>query len=257
MKYENLIKRTITSFIIFAYIYNLSHTFPSYVLSITIFVISCLAQYEYFTLNLENKKGNNKWLMLTNCFNLLLTFYITIFYQDYHYKLLNCLIVLNVSSQLIFNTPLQLFYENLFGMIYTIYFPSYFILLYKMNKLQLYNDVLKIASFDIGSYVVGNMLGRTPFTQHSPNKTIEGVIGGTLITILTTYCLDNYFNIVKTFILICIALIGDLFQSLIKRANNCKDTGTIIYGHGGMLDRVDSYIFNVVILYLFYCYSNT
>lgn len=108
---------------------------------------------------------------------------------------------------------------------------------------------------DISAYIIGKCLGKHHFTQISPNKTIEGCIGGIfgaiLLTTLYTVACQFIFHIqfpYLSMICICFVLsllsqIGDLAASSIKRYTGIKDFSNLIPGHGGMLDRIDSIIF--------------
>ena len=110
-----------------------------------------------------------------------------------------------------------------------------------------------VAGADIGAYFVGRGMGKTKFCETSPNKTLEGVAGGLVFaTILgSLFAIDN----ISTFGAIIISLIvglasvfGDLFESYLKREANVKDSGDILPGHGGILDRTDGYLFGGVIM---------
>ncbi|MCI9177980.1 MAG: phosphatidate cytidylyltransferase [Clostridia bacterium] len=108
---------------------------------------------------------------------------------------------------------------------------------------------------DIFAYIVGKWIGKHHFTQISPNKTIEGCIGGVfgailLTTIYTATCQFifhiefNYLIMgIICFVLSLLSQIGDLAASSIKRYTGIKDFSNLIPGHGGMLDRIDSIIF--------------
>ena len=112
---------------------------------------------------------------------------------------------------------------------------------------------------DIGGYVFGKTIGGKKLTTISPNKTIPGTVGSFIFSIipliLFTY-LDYYnleFNLNNFIFCLSISLIsqiGDLFISYIKRKANIKDTGKILPGHGGILDRVDGIIFALPFSYL-------
>tara|TARA_B100000886_G_scaffold188073_1_gene129262 strand:- start:692 stop:1186 length:495 start_codon:yes stop_codon:yes gene_type:complete len=103
---------------------------------------------------------------------------------------------------------------------------------------------------DIGGYVFGKILGGPKLTKISPQKTYTGVFGGFLLSIIFVYIfydyLDENFNF-KEFILIIlistISQIGDIVVSYFKRLSKIKDTGKLIPGHGGILDRIDGMIF--------------
>jgi len=108
---------------------------------------------------------------------------------------------------------------------------------------------------DVGAFLVGKSIGKTKFSPTSPNKTLEGVLGGVIsATIAGTYYsfatdLDTLFMATLISSLTAIASIfGDLFESYLKREAGVKDSGTLLPGHGGVLDRVDGYLFGAIIM---------
>ena len=114
-------------------------------------------------------------------------------------------------------------------------------------------------STDIGGYVFGKMNGGKKLTTISPNKTISGTIGSFIFSVipLILFSYLNYYNLefnVNNFIFCLtvslISQIGDLFISYIKRSVRIKDTGKILPGHGGILDRMDGIIFALPFSYL-------
>ena len=121
--------------------------------------------------------------------------------------------------------------------------------------------VISVCFFsDIGGYVIGRTIGGKKLTKISPNKTVSGSIGSFLFSILPLllfYNFDQYeysFSINNILFCLLISLVcqlGDLFISYLKRKAKIKDTGFILPGHGGLLDRVDGIIFAVPFAYLF------
>lgn len=110
-----------------------------------------------------------------------------------------------------------------------------------------------VASTDIGAYVVGRSIGRTPFSASSPNKTMEGVYGGIAVATVAGFFIGvTIVDIPQAVIISMVASIGavfgDLFESYLKRQAGVKDSGSILPGHGGMLDRIDGYLFASVIM---------
>lgn len=118
--------------------------------------------------------------------------------------------------------------------------------------------VFGTAACDTGAYFVGSLIGRHKLIPHiSPGKTWEGLIGGVAGGILAAALLSGILKIglpeaVILGLLVCAAAVtGDLSESFIKRASGVKDSGNIIPGHGGILDRVDSILFVTLAVYWF------
>ena len=109
-----------------------------------------------------------------------------------------------------------------------------------------------VASSDIGAYFVGKSIGKRQFCPTSPKKTIEGVIGGVVFaTIFGSFfsITENFlFGMIVSFLASIASVFGDLFESYLKREANIKDSSNILPGHGGILDRVDGYLFAAIIM---------
>jgi phosphatidate cytidylyltransferase len=118
--------------------------------------------------------------------------------------------------------------------------------------------VLAVWSYDTGAYLVGRRFGQTRFLTHlSPSKTIEGLVGG---VVATTTVVGLLLWAVGQPVLHALALgplvalsaqVGDFAESMIKRAAGASDSGTLIPGHGGILDRVDSFLFAAPVMTLY------
>ena len=113
---------------------------------------------------------------------------------------------------------------------------------------------------DIGGYVIGKSIGGKKLTKISPKKTISGSIGSFFFSILPLLLFYNYDqyeyslsinNFLFCLIISLVCQLGDLFISYLKRKAKIKDTGSILPGHGGLLDRVDGIILAVPLAYLF------
>lgn len=112
--------------------------------------------------------------------------------------------------------------------------------------------LLVIWSTDIGAYLIGRKIGKRKLAPTlSPNKTIEGSIGGTVLAAIVASIYLSFVTLEYSyFIMLCIMVIlsiagqvGDLIESALKRHFGVKDSGTILPGHGGILDRFDSMLF--------------
>ena len=111
---------------------------------------------------------------------------------------------------------------------------------------------------DTMAYLVGSFIGRTPLSRISPKKTWEGTVGGVLLTVLVMGFLaysTGRLSVVDAAVMSGLAAIvgtlGDLFESKLKRMAGVKDSGAILPGHGGFLDRFDSILFASVVVWFY------
>lgn len=120
--------------------------------------------------------------------------------------------------------------------------------------------IISIWVNDTMAYIVGSLIGKTPLSKISPKKTWEGTIGGILLSILVVGLIIHldYNAWTITIMVIVFALIssivgtiGDLLESKLKRMANVKDSGNIMPGHGGFLDRFDSLLLAIPAVWLF------
>jgi len=166
---------------------------------------------------------------------------------------------------------------SIFGLFYLGFLPSYWIKLRELDSVIISNQgfisfenlsnttglhltltsCFLIVASDIGSYFIGKSFGKTSLSPISPSKTVEGLIGGISCSILLAIFfafLLNWENpllvgILYGILISLMALVGDLIESMMKRDAKIKDSGTFLPGHGGILDRIDSYIFTPSVLY--------
>ena len=116
---------------------------------------------------------------------------------------------------------------------------------------------LMVVASDIGSYMIGRRIGRHPLSPISPSKTIEGAIGGALCSVLVGALMASLMGWTLAWLsggllgalVALFALVGDLTESMMKRDAGVKDSGDALPGHGGILDRIDSYLFTPAVVY--------
>lgn len=121
------------------------------------------------------------------------------------------------------------------------------------NMVSIFWLAVVVVSVDIGAFIVGKSIGRTPFSPTSPNKTLEGVLGGIVVATVLGFFIgvavvDIDKALIISFLVAIASVFGDLFESFLKRRADVKDSGNILPGHGGILDRLDGFLFAAVAL---------
>ena len=169
--------------------------------------------------------------------------------------------------------------SSIFGLFYLGFLPSHWLKLRNLRDISSQNGFefsspdsfapmatglfitiavcLMIVAADIGSYFLGKHFGKKPLTPISPSKTVEGAIGGLICSILVgALCLESlgfrfgfFWGGFLGALVALFALVGDLTESMMKRSAGIKDSGDVIPGHGGILDRIDSYLFTPAVVY--------
>jgi len=221
---QNLLKRLITSIVLLSLLIfiNFSHQYIFILSILLVGLIICLEAN-----NLFSKLLNNKYSQKNSSVN----------------KLNIKFIMLNIITFCyIFFIFCNLSYE-----------------IYKSESSIFFLYLISICFFtDIGGYVFGKIIGGKKLSKISPNKTISGTIGSFIFSIIPLIIVLNFnyinleFNITNIIFCLLISLIsqlGDLFISYIKRKAKIKDTGNLLPGHGGFLDRLDGIIFAVPFSY--------
>jgi CDP-diglyceride synthetase len=128
------------------------------------------------------------------------------------------------------------------------------------NKFYFLLVVYLVSVIDISAYIIGKSIGKNKIvTSISPNKTLEGYIGSYIFSFFFFIIFFKMNSLIWTntdliflSLFVLLAFLGDLFISLIKRTYNVKDTGNILPGHGGILDRLDSYLPSLPLFYLWF-----
>ena len=239
-KFTNIKQRIFTWFIIIILFYLA--TMSRIYLLLLFGLISTLAFKEF--LQFAYIKYNSELMITSIVVNL--AFYLGIYFKNLHVLLILFILI-----------ALR-FYKRTF-IIFAFFITTYLIgsISYIDDLNFVINYMILIELNDVFQYISGNIFGERKITPNiSPNKTVEGLIGGIILTTLTATLLKYFANIdfqVKFIPYIClIGFIGDIFISALKRKVHLKDTGNLLLGHGGILDRVDSLIFTAPLILLIF-----
>jgi len=125
----------------------------------------------------------------------------------------------------------------------------FFLILYQDFGIQaMFWLLVTVALTDVAAFFTGKAIGKTKFSDTSPNKTLEGVVGGVVVatavgTYAGLYIAPFWTALIVTFATSLASVFGDLFESYLKREAGVKDSGDLLPGHGGILDRIDGYLF--------------
>jgi phosphatidate cytidylyltransferase len=232
-----------------------------YTFIILLFVINLLALTEFYKLvtNLQFHPGSKEGLFLSTIFFASVAF-VFAQYCDWRILLVNVISVGIIFIRELYKdslTPFQNLALTFFGVAYItlpmIAFASISFLPFHEER---YHPEMILGYFiilwasDSGAYAIGTLIGKHKlFERISPNKTWEGTVGGGVLSLAAAYFISSLAIEISLIDWLIISLIivvtgtyGDLFKSLLKRSAHVKDSGNLLPGHGGFLDRFDSLI---------------
>jgi len=259
MIYNMLLKRIISSIIgilVFILIVTWGH-FPFFLL---ISLITAVALYEF---NKMTKNDTLIPLLISSVLFLIVSYLNLIFSLKFPIEYLFVLVILiffyDSYRKNNLENIIQSISGNLLAIIYIVFGLIYFIYLRNIDfKFGLWIALVATWLTDIGAYFVGKYYGKIKMAPRiSPNKTMEGALGGIIVSFIFVVAFTLYLNVfsgiwlIYAVLLPFIAIVGDLFESAIKRATGFKDSGNVIPGHGGILDRFDSLLFTIPFTYFF------
>ena len=237
-------------------------------LAVVINVICILALWEYFriVLNKDRKITTTSFQILA-----LLTGSMVLWAAYFRsFNMILDIIVLNVIISALISLPKfksdpsvwEIVFKQVVGILYIPLFLSYMVLIRNGDNGVLWIFLLLIVVFmgDTGAYYLGSYFGKHKLCSAvSPNKTIEGALGGLAASLVSGALIKYLFlpllpwglSLLLFLSIGIVGQVGDLFESQIKRVAHIKDSGAILPGHGGVLDRIDALLFAAPVAYIF------
>jgi len=265
------LKRWLTSLVALPFLIVFIYRGGPFLFLILILLVSLIALWEYFHIVYKNVLFPVPLMIPFAGYITGSAIIFAVFYELFNIVL--CLIAFNLIIVVLIciclykkdTSVLELAAKQIQGIVYIPLFLSYLVLIRNgENGIEwIFLILVLIIMGDTGAFYTGTYLGRhklSPFV--SPGKTIEGAAGGLVANLLGGALFKYYFmpHLHWGFCLIffiCIGFagqVGDLFESLFKRVSGVKDSGNILPGHGGILDRIDALLFASPVAYLFIKY---
>jgi phosphatidate cytidylyltransferase len=271
---SNFVQRSITG-AVFVSAVVAATMFSEFSFFILLFAINFLCLLEFYELVLPDKRWIEKYLGIISG-SVIFIMFAMIFSADlslaWYYNLIPIFMFMFIIK--LFERTHNEFSTLAFQILGLLYITMPIVMLAKMGFLNSlsYSPGLPMGFFlllwtsDTGAYLAGRSFGKTKlFERISPKKTWEGSIGGTVLSLAVAYGISNLlrFDDVTTFDWMAIAVLvvifgtfGDLFESLLKRNLHIKDSGTILPGHGGVLDRFDGLFLAIPAVFFYLLYTN-
>jgi len=268
---NNLLTRSLTG-LVFGVVVIGSILVHQYLFSLLFLIVTVLSFVEFFKLFLPGRKFWKIPGIFAGVFLYITTFLVANLFVDPHLLIYNIpVIALIFIAELFLNDgdPMSKISLNLTGYVYIALPFSLLNFFFNPTMVEgmIYKEIL-IGFFvilwinDTTAYLVGSRLGKHKLWQKvSPNKTWEGIFGGIIFGLAAAYILSIFYSIfapqewiVFGAVVILFGTLGDLVESMIKRSLKIKDTGKLLPGHGGVLDRFDGMLLAIpfVLIYVLF-----
>jgi len=263
----SLTKRVINSFLIVTLVGLVIFLFPNWIFSLLASFMVAIALFEF--VNMAEKKGVFVYKYFTIIVGSLIP--VMVYFQmgtEGYFTLEPFLIVITCLFLFVLqftrrdaSNAITSIAVTMFGLLYIAWFFSFFVKLKFLpyGSLLVAFLILVTKMGDVGAYFIGNAFGKHRLIPRiSPNKTVEGTIGGLVASVVAALLSKlylpgfHYLHLMALGILLGIlAQVGDLAESVLKRDCEIKDSGTNLSGFGGMLDLIDSLLFTAPIFYFY------
>ncbi len=252
MKDPNFTKRLLTGTLLVIILF-LSFYLSDTLLLIVLGSIAIIGLYEW-----TRVKSNKVELHIINTILIVFIFLVNYFQKINLLSSLFIIILIIFFKGIILNDYIEISVWETTGFLYVV--MPFLIMLNLRNTHFSYLPLVFAFVSDTSAYLVGSILGKHKLSPKlSPNKSVEGALGAIVVTVIVFIAFNYFlfdFSILQTLIfgasLSITAQLGDLFASKIKRLYNIKDYGSLLPGHGGILDRFDSVLPVAMIIYIMY-----
>ena len=266
---SNLLTRTLTG-VVFVLIIIGSIIWKQQIFSIVFFAVTIIGQIEFYKLiRSDHWKPNSFSGVIMGSVLFITSALVAGFYVSPYILLINFPVVFSFFIGELFSrspNPFMDIASTLLGVIYIalpfsllnfFFNPLMYVDSYYVEILLGFFSILWIS--DSAAYLVGSSLGKHPlFKRISPKKTWEGSIGGLLFGLLSAYIFSLFFDLfslqewfIFALIIIVFSTLGDLTESMLKRSIGIKDSGKILPGHGGILDRFDGALIAIPFTFIY------
>ncbi len=258
-------KRVYSALVFIPLFYLLTRHFPPVFFFLLITSVSLLAMWEFFDLHFSGEVGHQPAIVGLVCGGILLLslqWPALIGFQVTLLTILAILIAYQVGWAPLPKSSLSHIPILFFGVMYIGLTLGHFLMIRKLSDgpFLIFFVLLVAWGGDVGAYYVGKSFGSRPLAPIlSPKKTLEGLIGGMIVAPMIAWLAKLWFLPTLTIVdclilgvvLTLLGLIGDLSESAFKRQAGAKDSGSLIPGHGGFLDRIDSLLLTVPTFYYY------
>ncbi|HLG34427.1 MAG TPA: phosphatidate cytidylyltransferase [Bacteroidia bacterium] len=265
---KELAKRSLTGIVFIAVVIG-SVLYGKYSFAALFFIVNLLALLEFYSLMQHHQMPVQKYSGIIIGSLLYLNFFFMIDALDYFDLLIffPALFLVVFSVELFLNRPHPFtnIAHTLTGLVYiTVPLIMFMAIPFNVTPFHSYQSYILIGYFailwtsDTFAYLIGTWLGKHRlFERISPKKSWEGVIGGLVFALIAAYILSIYFTrftagqwMLIALVIVVTGVIGDLVESMFKRSIQVKDTGHLLPGHGGILDRFDALLFSAPFVFV-------
>jgi phosphatidate cytidylyltransferase len=264
---NNIVVRTITG-AVYTGLIVLSLIIHPFFLGIITIVLNFFALHEFqlLTARLETNVPNNKWIYLNLACCLITVLIVGFDFQPIYILIPWLVLPLSYMITVLFDKKNGSLVHLSFAIFGTIYITGPLMILNLLQQISKHQHVaFTLALFviiwtnDTFAYLTGMWIGKhRMFERISPKKSWEGFAGGLLMALIVAYIFYYFFPapglvnwILFAIITVVASILGDFFESLLKRRAGAKDSGTLLPGHGGMLDRIDSMLFVSPVIFVY------